>query len=316
MVRLPDPAERAALLGRLAVPALDADEILASWPDPDKTDVWRLVDRLRSRIVEPMGNPAAPPVPFRPPRAEADADAWRRWLPVLAYLAALPDVRAYHRERAIPDEISWATLADLGRHVAIERRATGAGGLDAPWWLSFAFRGVLYELGRLQFARSRITPGTHWPGPLFWQPPDETDAQAAGLAAGDHALQVHIPDGGGLSPAACDASFADAATFFPRHFPDEPVRIAICTSWLLDPQLAEYLPAESNIVPFQRRFQLVPGEADGDASVLEFVFRRPRGVDLERLPQRTTLERAVVAHLRAGRQWAVRTGWLELSARS
>jgi hypothetical protein len=34
-------------------------------------------------------------------------------------------------------------------------------------------------------------------------------------------------------------------------------------------------------------------------------------VALDDLPQRTTLERAIVAHLRAGGHWRARTGWFE-----
>ena len=88
---------------------------------------------------------------------------------------------------------------------------------------------------------------------------------------------------------------------------------------MLDPQLAEYLPATSRIVAFQRRFTLydeapepvTDGRTAGDRSVLTFVFRQP-GVTLDELPQDTTLRRAAVAHLRAGRHWAQRSGWLTL----
>ncbi|MGH3097980.1 MAG: hypothetical protein ACRDMV_18510 [Streptosporangiales bacterium] len=45
--------------------------------------------------------------------------------------------------------------------------------------------------------------------------------------------------------------------------------------------------------------------------MLEFVFRRT-DQPIDQLPQSSTLERAVVAHLRAGRHWRVRTGWLTL----
>jgi hypothetical protein len=34
---------------------------------------------------------------------------------------------------------------------------------------------------------------------------------------------------------------------------------------------------------------------------------------LNALPQRTTLERAVVEHLCRGRHWRMRTGWLQLA---
>jgi hypothetical protein len=123
---------------------------------------------------------------------------------------------------------------------------------------------------------------------------------------------VHIPDAGPLAPAACDESFAWAREFFPRHFPSEAHRVARCRSWLLDPQLAEYLDPHSNIVRFQRRFELSEDVRDGSDDILWFVFRRRGDVDLEALPQRTTLERAVVTHLRAGRSWHERSGTVEL----
>jgi hypothetical protein len=64
----------------------------------------------------------------------------------------------------------------------------------------------------------------------------------------------------------------------------------------------------------------VPGSLGGDDSALSFVFRKdlPReGATtefLDALPARTTLERAIVSHLRAGGQWRSRTGWADLSA--
>ena len=106
----------------------------------------------------------------------------------------------------------------------------------------------------------------------------------------------------------------------PRISPEHPIDTGTCDSWLLDPQLAEYLPATSNIVAFQRRFtltdqppdeQVIDGRTRGDRSVLEFVFRSP-GTPLDRLPQRTALERAAVTHLKAGRHWTQRLGTLAL----
>jgi GNAT-like C-terminal domain len=44
--------------------------------------------------------------------------------------------------------------------------------------------------------------------------------------------------------------------------------VAICTSWLLDDQLAAYLKPDSNIIRFQRRFSLLPDSSDGDDDVL------------------------------------------------
>jgi hypothetical protein len=139
--------------------------------------------------------------------------------------------------------------------------------------------------------------------------------RAAGLPLGsqDPCLNVHIPDFlGSITPAACDRSLELAREFFARHFPEEPYRVATCHSWLLDPQLAEYLPEDSNIVRFQDRFRSAYQERKvDDGGPVGFVFGDPE-VPAYALPRRTTLERAIGDHLRAGRHWYGGHGWLEM----
>lgn len=123
------------------------------------------------------------------------------------------------------------------------------------------------------------------------------------------ALSLHIPDfSGPMTPGACDASIDMARAFFKSFFPDEDHQIAYCNSWLLDPQLRDYLSPESNIIRFQDRFALAPGGYDVNNSIVQFVF----GSTLDRidaLPQRSSLERAIVQHIRAGGIWQGRSGW-------
>jgi hypothetical protein len=155
-------------------------------------------------------------------------------------------------------------------------------------WLTLHVRGGIYELGRLQYQR-----GAHREGP---------DGRA---------LALHIPRSGPLTPESCDASFQHAREFFPRHFPYEPYEAVTCTSWLLDPVLADYLPEESNLVRFQRRFTLSPGGRDASEELLRFVFGTLT-TPQDALPARTVLQRAVAAHLKAGGRWQNRTGRLAL----
>jgi hypothetical protein len=125
------------------------------------------------------------------------------------------------------------------------------------------------------------------------------------------ALNIHIPADGPLSPTSCDESLRAARDFFAHYYPEEKHTVAVCRSWLLDDQLAEYLPPSANIIQFQRRFQPLAQTADGDEDVFRFVFGHEPG-NLDTLPQDTTLQRAVVAHVRSGRHWRIRTGYLAL----
>jgi hypothetical protein len=279
---LPAKADAPALLDRLAVPPDDAAEIMAGWPDPG-SPLWTpelrwLLDRSIALVRADLGGHYwLPPGPELP---RARGLAWRH-LYVYAYLALTEVATTYHRDHGIAPAVSWATLADLGRNLSIDRRMHGEGWPVMQSWLTLHTRGGLYELGRLQHHRD----GT--------------------------AISLHIPDSGPLTPQAVEASLDQARTFFPRHFPDERHTTFSCGSWLLDPQLRDYLPADSNIIRFQQRFELEPYEPpegiDADVEVLRFVFRTLT-TPLDRLPRHTVLQRAIVDHLQAGGHWYWRRG--------
>jgi hypothetical protein len=203
-----------------------------------------------------------------------------------AFLATVPQIRALHRERGLPDDISWATLADFGRQISIHRRTFDVVGTDTQWWTAMAWNGSLLDLGRLQ---------------VEW------------LSAGT--VGLHIPESGPLTPEAVDASLDRVRSRWSTWFGTRP-ECAECISWLLDPQLAEFLPPDSNIMRFQRRFTLdgEPG-APADQSALYFVFRRrdlPLPDGLAELPRNTGLQRGIVDKLAAGGHWHFRHGWFAL----
>ena len=300
-VSLPAPDDLAPALLELAVPHEDIGDLVALRPDRRHTpDLWWLVERSAWSLVSDMGAVDGPP-PF-PPMPEA-LGPLHRYFHVYVLLAALPSVRAFHSKRGIPDGISRLTLADLGRNMAVHRRRYGMGGLDMGPWLMRHFRGLIYQLGRLQFERARLGTRTG-------------NAVAAIMPAygpGSQSLEVHVPEFfGPLSPRACDASFTHAREFFDRYFPEEAPGVAACHSWLLDAQLAEYLPETSNIMRFQRRFRpAYQYDEPHDEDIQRFVFGRVAS-DLAELAGRTTLERAVIDHLRMGRHWTAGAGWLLL----
>lgn len=300
-VALPSAEELRPILLNLTVPHEDIGFLIGALPTRDGSPgQWWLLERCVHALIRTMGEIEGPP-PF--PALPESLGALRQYLYVYVFVAVLPHVRAYHRARGIPDEVSRLTLADLGRNMAVHRHRYQSGGLADADWLMLHFRGAIYQLGRLQFERATLGNRTG------------RAVAAAGqrYGPGDPALGIHIPAYyGPLTPEACDASFAFARDFFSRHFPEETYAIGMCHSWLLDEQLAEYLPTEANIIQFQRRFQPAyqPVEADDEGTV-RFVFGRST-TEPDELPRDTTLERAVGDHLRAGRHWYGGAGWLRL----
>lgn len=319
-VTTPGLGAAGGLLTRLEVAPADAADVLSSLPDPHRSpEWWWLLERSVHRLTSSMGDPGLPNA-YWPGwvGAEEAVPLPRRCFMPHVFLATLPHTREWHRALGIPDDVSWASLVDLGRHMAIHRRSYGAAGVDAPWWLTLCLRGEAFDLGRLQYTYFELGKSDDTPP---WYPWEEAEKLGEGFRRGDACVGVHIPESGPMTPASCDASFRQAAEFFGRYFPapGQSRRLATCWSWLLDDQLAEWLPEESNIMRFQHRFELVPGWRRSE-NALTFVFRRPLptgGVTeefLDSLPAGTTLERAIVAHLRAGGEWRSRTGWVDLSA--
>jgi hypothetical protein len=219
----------------------------------------------------------------------------------------------YYEALGVPPGLARAALNDVARHAAIHRSVHGLTGMEAAWWVTLCLRGEIVDLGRLQYNRFTLGVGPESPP---WYGDEEAATLGPGFRRGDACLGIHIPGGSPLDSQSVDESLALAARFFETYFPTSHRRLATCLSWLLDPQLAEYLGEGSNIISFQRRFELVPAVWPGDEDVLQFVFRVPdlEHVDLAKLPQRTTMERAAVRHLRDGRHFFVRTGWLDLPA--
>jgi hypothetical protein len=307
---LPAPDAARDLLGRLGVVPEDADAIVATMPTPERDpERWALLEEAHHRLTAGIGDDED----FLP--TFAGPGPWGAWpdLPerfgvggrlfyAHLFMAAVPDIRRWHDSQGIKPRVSWATLAEMGHNIETYRLMHGEHGFHFPAWFVLQFRGGIFRLGRLEFRRGKAP---------WWRPADVA-ATGAGFSVDDLVLDLHIPAAGPLTPAAVDASIAEAHAFFGRHFPRFDSPYGVCASWLLDPQLAEYLPADSNIVRFQRRFHLIPEPGfPGDASVMEFVFRR-LDPDLDDLPQDSTLQRAIVAHIRSGREWKVRRGWCPL----
>jgi hypothetical protein len=256
-------------------------------------------------------------------------------------LGGFVDSCAWNLQRGIPVATTRAVFADLERWLDEYARSKGHPGFDRLGWLWLHLQGRLHELGRLQFEctawaapvrafRHRHTrsvallmlagedlrsDGRHQgiagsprdpvgftttceESPAGWRGHRVNTAGVAEPTLSD----LHIPAGGGLTPAACAASCQQALAFFPRHFPERSFGAIVSTSWMFDPQLAAMLPADSNLVRFQRAFHLHPHRDLQGRQIRERVLGHA-DADWRTYTPTTSLQRAVVTHLQQGGLW-------------
>ena len=269
-----------------AARAVCGDAQLAAW-----------VDRTATDLRAAMGEPSPPPALTARPEGDPAVVAY---LPVVAFAEVLPATLAWADEVGLAPNLVAATMRDVGRMLRRNRLWFGTAGLgdELAGWLPRHLVGSILEIGRLQ--HERCTPGMRTSAWFL--------AEGADWSPGELGVNLHIPESGPLEPGAVRESLRAGRTVMRRRFPDQRLRVRYCISWLLDPQLLEYLPETSNIVQFQRMFRVGPAkDDDGDSSVRKFVFGNP-AVPVESLPQRSSLERAAVAHWKAGRHWRVHVG--------
>src|SRR5699024_8333003 len=192
--------------------------------------------------------------------------------PLLALGVTAPEVLAYGRRLGLPVHVVGSGIRDLGQQVHVHRLVFGEFGLHTQWWLTVAWSGTFWWLGRLQF-NVVAYDGRRW-------------------------LSAHIPQTGPLTDA--DVSFERARELAEGPLAHLDLAGFHCDSWLLDPNLGAALGGRGNIAAFQQLWELREDSrlADGDAVFFTFRTREQiEGDALAALPQATSLERAVVARL-------------------
>ncbi len=293
----------ALVLRALEVPGGEAEDAARAWDDFRRDIEWTsLLAAFLHSIERERGEVGAPVVIW----SDLDgAGSNGRYFFLYLFVLGYEGLVEYLQAQSTPSTVIERTGSVLARHCATHQRKWGTPGVDAGWWLVLVLRAELLEIGSLQFHRMRL--GTRYPSP--WYSSDEVWSLGVGFRPGDPALGLHIPQRADISPATLDATFEEARVVIGRLWPVAQRRLATCQTWMLDDRLTRYLEATSNIIRFQQRFTLLPGWRDDDVEVLDFVFLRPNTA-LEDLPQRTSLERAIVEVLRTG-HWRVRTGWFD-----
>jgi hypothetical protein len=111
-------------------------------------------------------------------------------------------------------------------------------------------------------------------------------------------IQIHIPADADLSPESVQASFKAYERFLEQYYPQWKSVSWYCESWMLSPALFQLLPVTSNVLQFQKLFQIEAVDYDSEA-VLDWVYPGKR-VPLSELAENTTLQRNMKRFLLEG----------------
>ena len=200
-----------------------------------------------------------------------------------------------YEKRGIPESILMDTLSDIVIWTNTWSNLKGGLYLCELGWLQYHLRASLFRLGRLQFCMGKA----------------ECDIPEANLKEGDPVIEVHIPEGKGMSREACVASIAEAKKFFATYFPEYEYRGVTCHSWLLDPTLAEVLKPESNILAFQSFFKVV--KTDPSISILRYTLRWDASLENYRqIPATSSLAEKAKERIGKGGSFYIALGYIPL----
>jgi hypothetical protein len=280
------------------------EEVVSHWAEAQASDEWSSLLAMGCTMVARDRGNVDRSLPIWE-ELDDQGDVGRLFYFFLAALCC-DDTIAFLRENATPEHIIESTMNIYRLHAATHLCKHGTLGFDAGWWSLLVLRGELLAIGSLQFHRVNLGVGTLAPE---WYNDDDPHTTLAGFRRGDASVGVHIPQGADLTPTTLERTFDEARRVLGRIWPTNTRRLATCRSWMLDERLLA-LRADSNLVSFLRRFELVPGTIDGDEEVVDFVFQMP-GVALADLPRHTSLERLITSVLERGEHWHIRSGWFD-----
>ncbi len=207
------------------------------------------------------------------------------------YLRLLEDTYKKYEERGIGRDIFIGTMRGFSSVCRLPLARGEGFGLAQPGhrvWMRLLVDGELYKLGRLQFQMSVAQK--------------DIETLAVSIKEGERCLNVHIPRYEPFEDDLCEESFARAREFFKKFYGMEKP-VFLCSSWLLYPWLSEVLPQDSNLVKFQKRFEIIDvAETDagdkwifGNGSSFEREFS-----SVSEYPENTTLRRAAKKRLLEG----------------
>ena len=191
--------------------------------------------------------------------------------------------KAEYDRLGIPENIYADTMAAFSRFVREHMESYGCYGFDRTFWTTRQVSGTLLRIGQLEYERT--------------------------VKDGTPVISLHIPTDVNLRPEVLFPSMQEGLAEFRRIFPEYADKKVYCHSWLLSPLLKDFLPANSNILQFQKLFHIAPDTVPG-RDVLLWVFKNPK-LPKEDYPENTSLQRKLKQFFLDGGEFPEGKGYLK-----
>lgn len=185
-----------------------------------------------------------------------------------------------YQKLGIPKKIFIDTFSIFSRFVNEHKVSYGNYGYDREWWNYRNCAMTLFRIGTLEYE----------------------------IIHEKKEISIHIPSDAIIESTNIDNSLKDAKAFFACYFKEVADYRYSCHSWLLNPILKEFLDEKSHIIGFQERFTVE--KVDEDDECIEWVFKTPH-LTYEELPEKTSLQRKIKAHLLQGGKVGFTLGYLK-----
>lgn len=194
----------------------------------------------------------------------------------------------YYRyiEKNIAEEIFYDTFGCFSRFVNEHMVSYGTYGFDRDWWTCRQIAMQEFRIGELEYEMVSVE--------------------------GQNVISVHIPSDTKLTKRNCLSSYRNAKVFFAKYYPQYNYDKFRCNSWLLSPNLKDVLKENSNILEFQKAFDIV-GSNPEETEFMEWVFKNPN-LSLDKLPANTSLQRNLKVYLKNGGKIGSAFGYLTENA--
>ena len=185
-------------------------------------------------------------------------------------------------QRNIPEDVFIATMKFCTRFLEEHYERYGVYKFSSAWWFPRQMSLLEYRVGALEY--------------------EFIDGE-------QREISLHIPADADLRSPSVLKSIEEFRGFMELYYPEWKNVRMVCETWMLAPAMEELLSEGSNVLAFKHLFELE--EIDEAATwFMGWIYPGYEEID-ENLPEKTSLQRRMKAHLLEGKKVGVAKGYLK-----